>query len=380
MRVKDSIFWVAVCIITSIKVTAQRNTSTKIQKINLLDVYEIPHNLLFDSTTVGGLSGIDYDAANDRYYMICDDRSAINPARYYTASIKINQKKIDTVIFTGVNFLKDKQAQLYPNNKQDPKRTPDPEALRYNPHTQQMIWSSEGERIVNTKDTVLSNPTITVVQPNGRWIDTFSIPENLYMHFNEKGPRQNGVLEGMTFADNYTTLYTNVEEPLYEDGPKADLQPNKAYVRLYKFDVATKKNTAQYAYELDPVAYAPIIPTAFKVNGISDLLDLGNNQLLVIERSFSTGRLACTIKIFKVKLDEATNIIENPSLIQKNSFIPLKKQLLLNMDELGVFTDNIEGVTFGPILPNGHRTLIFVADNNFAAYQHTQFFLFEIIP
>lgn len=380
MRVKDSIFWVAVCIITSIKVTAQRNTSTKIQKINLLDVYEIPHNLLFDSTTVGGLSGIDYDAANDRYYMICDDRSAINPARYYTASIKINQKKIDTVIFTGVNFLKDKQAQLYPNNKQDPKRTPDPEALRYNPHTQQMIWSSEGERIVNTKDTVLSNPTITVVQPSGRWIDTFSIPENLYMHFNEKGPRQNAVLEGMTFADNYTTLYTNVEEPLYEDGPKADLQPNKAYVRLYKFDVATKKNTAQYAYELDPVAYAPIIPTAFKVNGISDLLDLGNNQLLVIERSFSTGRLACTIKIFKVKLDEATNIIENPSLIQNNSFIPLKKQLLLNMDELGVFTDNIEGVTFGPILPNGHRTLIFVADNNFAAYQHTQFFLFEIIP
>jgi hypothetical protein len=50
------------------------------------------------------------------------------------------------------------------------------------------------------------------------------------------------------------------------------------------------------------------------------------------------------------------------------------------MDDLGVFTDNIEGVTFGPVLPNGHPTLLFVADNNFAAYQRSQFFLFEIIP
>jgi hypothetical protein len=276
--------------------------------------------------------------------------------------------------------LKDEFAQVYPGSKQDRKRTPDPEALRYNPLTQQMIWSSEGERIVNAKDTVLNNPAITIIQPNGTWVDTFTLPPNLYMHASENGPRQNGVLEGMTFADNYQTLYVNVEEPLYEDGPKADLTPNKAFVRLYKFDVATQKNTAQYAYELDPVAYAPIIAGTFKVNGIPDMLDLGNGQLLIIERSFSTGRLACTIKVFTINVKGATNIINNPSLIQNNQFTPVKKQLLLNMDDLGVFTDNIEGVTFGPVLPNGHPTLLFVADNNFAAYQRSQFFLFEIIP
>jgi hypothetical protein len=48
------------------------------------------------------------------------------------------------------------------------------------------------------------------------------------------------------------------------------------------------------------------------------------------------------------------------------------------MDDLGIYTDNVEGMTLGPELPNGHKTLIFVADNNFSKDEITQFFLFEI--
>ncbi len=48
------------------------------------------------------------------------------------------------------------------------------------------------------------------------------------------------------------------------------------------------------------------------------------------------------------------------------------------MDDLGRYVDNIEGITFGPTLPNGHRTLIFVADNNFSPLQKTQLLLFEV--
>jgi len=58
----------------------------------------------------------------------------------------------------------------------------------------------------------------------------------------------------------------------------------------------------------------------------------------------------------------------------------VKKKLLLNMDDLKIYTDNIEGVTFGPTLSNGHRSLIFVSDNNFASFQKTQLLLFEILP
>ena len=67
------------------------------------------------------------------------------------------------------------------------------------------------------------------------------------------------------------------------------------------------------------------------------------------------------------------------TLKNNHSFIPAKKNLLLNMDDLGVYTDNIEGVTFGPVLPNGHKTLLFIADNNFAVVEKAQVLLFEVI-
>ena len=38
--------------------------------------------------------------------------------------------------------------------------------------------------------------------------------------------------------------------------------------------------------------------------------------------------------------------------------------------------DNVEGMTFGPRLRDGRRTLLLVSDNNFAATQFTQFLLF----
>jgi len=198
------------------------------------------------------------------------------------------------------------------------------------------------------------------------------------MHAYEKGPRRNGVLEGMSFADNYKTVYVNTEEPLYEDGPRADLTGNDAYIRIYKFDRATRNNIAQYAYQLSPVAFPPFPGTAFKINGVPDILSIGNNKLLVIERSFSTGRLPCTIKLFIADLAGATDIT-NITLKGNKEFIPASKKLLLNLDDLGIYTDNIEGVTFGPTLPNGRKTLLFIADNNFNVLEKTQVLLFEVV-
>jgi hypothetical protein len=359
---------------------AANEDGRSISQIKLISEYDIPHNFQYKGTTVGGLSGIDYDSKNDQYYLICDDRSAINAARFYTAKVFFSAEKIDSVAFVNVTTLLQQNGTPYPNSKQDPAHTPDPEALRYNAATGQMAWTSEGERIIRGKDTVLENPAITLISAGGRYIDTFLLPGNLLMHTTEKGPRQNGVLEGMSFADGFKTLYVNVEEPLYEDGPRADVVENNAWIRLYKFDTRTKKNTAQYAYKLDPIAYPAIPADKFKINGVPDILSIGNNQLIVLERSFSTGRIPCTVKIFLADLNGATNISSTPSLKETPPAKPVVKKLLLNMDALGVYVDNIEGITFGPLLPNGRRTLLLIADNNFEALEKTQFFLFEILP
>lgn len=373
-------FVLLICISCS---SLKKVTSTEdiaISQLKLLDVYDIPYNYQFNNTTVGGLSGIDYNSKTGDYYIICDDRSNINPARFYTAKINVAENLIDTVIFTNQVFLQNENKELYPNNKQDAKRVPDPEALRYNSRKNEFIWTSEGERIINTKDTILINPSINVIDEKGILRSSFVLPQNLIMQSIEKGPRQNGVLEGMTFAEKNKYLFVNLEEPLYEDGPRAEIFPNKALVRFYKFNVKTKKNIAQYAYELDPVAYKPTPSNGFIVNGIPDILYFRNNKILVIERSFSTGRLPCTIKIFIADFSNATDIRENKSLINNTQIIVAPKKLLLDLESLGIFVDNIEGVTFGPRLKNNHQTLLFIADNNFNPIQRSQVMLFEIIP
>jgi len=85
------------------------------------------------------------------YYLISDDRSTINAARFYTAKIFFLNNKIDSVVFVDVKNMLMPDGSVYPNSKQNLQQTPDPEAIRYNAVTKQLIWTSEGERIVRKK-------------------------------------------------------------------------------------------------------------------------------------------------------------------------------------------------------------------------------------
>ncbi len=359
---------------------ATLSTDSTIASLNFIGEYVIPHHLNFKETTIGGLSGIDYDSKNDVYFLISDDRSAINPVRFYTAKIILSTKGIDTVQFINVQWLLAPDSKPFPSAKQNPSNTPDPEAIRLNLKAQQLVWTSEGERIIKAGKNLTTNPEIIISSMDGKFVSAFPSTQNQLMQPIDKGPRQNGALEGITFGKDYRTLYACMEEPLYEDGPRADVIKTNSWVRLYQYDVETRNNIAQYAYPLEPVARPTILPNTFKVNGVSEILSVNDHQLLFVERSFSTGRLACTIKIFITDLGNAENIIANPSLIENPPVNYLTKKLILNTDDLGIYIDNVEGVTFGPTLPNGHRTLVFVTDNNFVPLEKTQLLLFEVIP
>jgi hypothetical protein len=349
-------------------------------QLKFIGQYIVPHNLPYNGTVTGGLSGIDYDPATGQYYLICDDRSALNPARFYTARLFFSDKSFDSVKFTAVTTLLQPNGNAYPDNKTNAALTPDPEALRYNAKKHCMVWSSEGERIVNEKDTILTNPGVYEITPTGQYIDSFVLPAQFRMQATENGPRRNGVFEGLGFTPGYKYMYVSLEEPRYEDGPRADVRDTTAYTRIIKYDNHTRQPIAQYAYKLEPVAFPANPANAFKVNGISDIMVLSDHKMLTIERSFSTGIRDCTIKVFVTDLRNATDISGVNSLQTDTRFKPATKTLLLDFVSLGKYIDNIEGVTFGPVLPNGHQSLVFVADNNFSAIEESQFFLFEIIP
>ncbi len=352
-----------------------------VTNLNFIGEYTIPHNKSFKETTIGGLSGIDYDRKKGLYYLLSDDRSRINPARFYTAKIYISQMGIDSVQFLDVLSLLQANGQSFPSIKENHALSIDPEGIRFNANTGQLIWTTEGDRIIiEGQQTLLTNPSINISNVHGQLEGTFPLPPSLVMQHIEKGPRQNGALEGIAFNKYFTKMYIAIEEPLYEDGPRADVIGDSFWTRIYQFDMGTKQNTAQYAYQLEAVAYPPSTKGAFKINGISEILFIANNQLLVVERSYSTGRLGCTVKVFIADFSNAQNEITVNSLKENPPVKPMKKRLLLNMDDLEILIDNVEGVTFGPDLPNGHKTLIFITDNNFQSFEKTQFLLFEVTP
>ncbi len=348
-----------------------------ITELSFLGEYIIPHNTQFKNTTIGGLSGIDYDKENNLFYIISDDWSLTNPARFYTAKISINKKGIDSIQFIDVKFFLQPDGTVYPNAKQNPYRTPDPESIRYNPVNKTLVWTTEGERFIEKDSLVLQDPSIRVITKDGQLLDSFPLPLQTHMYAEEKGLRRNGVFEGASFGDGFKSLYVNIEEPLYEDGPRAGRGDSTAWIRILKYDFNSKKPLRQYAYQVEPVVRDAVPANGFTINGVSEILEINKNKLLFVERSYSLGRTDCNIRVYTGDVSSASDIAGIKSL-KDAKYTPIKKELLFNMDSLGMYISNIEGVSFGPQLSNGNPTLIFVGDNNFRATEKTQFLLFEI--
>ena len=359
---------------SNLKQTAENKPTPSLKLINTL---EIPFNQTFQDTKVGGLSGIDYNAKQDLYYLICDDRSVFNDSRFYTAKIRLTKNKLENIHFQSVTTLKDETGKNYGNWNTSPTTACDPEDMRYNPKTNSLVWTSEGARVVTANNEILQSPSLNFMDLKGNFKFKAKLPANLEIQKKEKGPRNNGTLEGITFDFKYKNIYINIEEPLFEDGDQANTSKG-GLIRLYQFNAKTKKNIAQYGYQLEPIALEPNPKGAFAVNGVSAIQYYGKNQLLVVERSYSMGTRACTVKVFICDLKKATNVKDYGSLKNSN-FELVSKKLILNMDDLGIFIDNIEGLTFGPKLANGHPSIIFISDNNFSEMQKTQVLVFELL-
>jgi hypothetical protein len=351
-----------------------------ISGLKFINEYVVPNTFSFKGTIAGGLSSIDYDPASNLYYIVCDDRSERNPARFYTARIIISDKGIDSVQFVDAVTLLDKNGNPYPSTKIDPSHAPDPESMRYNRLKNELVWGSEGERIMTTEKTAIEDPAVYITALDGKLKDSFALPANMHMQMIEKGPRRNGVFEGLAFSGDYRYLYVSVEEPLYEDGPRAGSGDSTAWVRFIKFNTRTRKAVAQYAYQVDALPYVSDPPGAFRINGISDIMYAGKDKLLVMERGYVSGKGSNIIHVYMADMSHADDISAITSLDPAPTVKPISKKLLLNMEDLGRYIDNVEGLTFGPVLPNGHQSLIFVADNNFDTKEKTQFFLFEVLP
>ncbi|MDY7396251.1 esterase-like activity of phytase family protein [Aureibaculum sp. 2210JD6-5] len=353
------------CILLLVSVLANcKSAKTPLKgklQLKFLDEYIVPENIWIDSTLVGGLSGIDF--ANGKYYLVCDDAS--NP-RYYEANIKINNSKIDTIVFTNVIKFNDSSQYL------------DLEAIRYDKNSSQVFITSEGS--INYK----KDPSFFSVKPDGTISHFFEIPGALKATSLEK-PRNNGTLEGLSTSFDNKGYWIAMELPLEADGPEPTVTETKSPIRITYIDAKTRKPTRQFAYFLGKIDKTP--KRNFAVNGLTDLMEYEKNKFIVVERSYSSGlgKQGNTIKIFKMDASKTTNCLALDSL-KDFDFIPATKELLFDFESVKnqmtyKIIDNIEGITFGPTLANGNKSLLLVADNNFnkLGAQLNQFILLEIL-
>lgn len=321
----------------------------------------------FDGTVIGGLSGLSYDPDRDVYYIISDDRSAKNPARLYTARITQSDKGIDDVEFLSTHPLLDADGQPFPPldiDARPPVVPPDPEGIAFDVDRQRLYWSSEGER----NGEAIRDPSVRIADLDGRYLGEFALPPMLHMSDEETGPRRNRALEGLTLTPDGRQLWAAMEGPRYDDG-ELPTESEGALVRITQFDVETRTPTAQYAYRIDEVRSGPRGD-----NGLSELLAIGEDDFLVLERGYGTHVSAC---IYRASVGDAENVLNRPSL-RNGPVRTMTKTPLIDLTDTVDPLDNVEGITMGPSLPDGRRSLVLVSDDNFSAKQFTQFLAFAL--
>ena len=317
-----------------------------------------PYGTSFGGLQIGGLSALTYDAESDAFLALSDDRSP--QARFFTVRLDLSDGALSTgdQSFTGVQILANQAGQPFANGSIDPEEL----AIAGDGS---LYLSSEGDA------NALVAPFVGTFSAYGA--QTGSLPagaDYLPTANQSSGIRNNLAFEALTLSPDGRRLFVGTENALHQDGPAADLYTGSPS-RVVEYDTATGRAVREYTYRTEPVQDVPTPAGAFANNGLVESLALDDRgTLLALERSFSTGVPGNDIRLFIARPD--------PAGADASGRVPLRKELVLDFDGLGIALDNVEGMTFGPDLPDGRRTLVLVSDDNFSETQVTQFLAFAV--
>jgi len=353
----------------------------------------VPAGTIFNGTTIGGLSSLDYNTGTGRYLAVSDDRSTINPARFYGLSLDPGKfQRSSAPGHAGVSFKTVTTIQKPDGGAFEP-NTVDPEGLRFDSARNRIYWINEGRRSGDG----FQNPTVREMKMDGGHVRDFAVPERYHpsgsvagLAPDDRGVYNNLAFESLAISKDGKTLYAATENGLAQDSLPSSVS-NGSRSRILAFDISSGQSRAEYVYDVSPVAIAPVPAGLFATNGLTDFIAVGDRQFITIERSFATGAptpgmpvTSHTIRLFYADARNATDV-SNMDAIAGQNIRAVAKSLLLDLSDLkhddgtALALDNIEGITLGPRI-NDKETLILVSDNNFNNVQFTQFVALLIIP
>ena len=238
-----------------------------------------------------------------------------------------------------------------------------------------------------------------IANPDGG-VDASGNSLELYPSFNTSGRQANRGMEGLAITPDGRLLVGLMQNALIQDnGLNANTPPGRLGVnnRLLTYDVETNE-THEYVYVLDAINQG---------KGANEILAINAHEFLVLERDNRSlvptppnGPQTPNLKrIYKISLDTPglTDVSNVPSLpatgaeLAALGITPVTKTLFLDLLDPSyvvsatetvkdVLPEKIEGLAWGPDLPDGRHVLYVVSDNDLYPGLPTQIFAFAVDP
>lgn len=337
---------------------------------------------------LGGFgSGIAYTGEKNRYVVLPDrgpkDGATSYACRFHFVDINVDPKAAMKVQFQLIDtHLFQSEGKTFSGSFKDF----DPQ----NPEKSRRM-DPEGIRVSRQKTLYVSDeygPSLFEFDFSGKELKRFSVPDHYKPNkqsadpkmelppHNTKGRIPNRGFEGIAVSPSGNVLVAALQSPLIQDAiQNKDGIMEGHNVRFLKIDLSTGK-TSEFVYQLDAVH-----------NVISEILSLSDHQFLVIERDSKPGPDAKFKKIMLIETKEATDVstVEKlPALELPKSIQPTKKKVLIDLLDsqwklVGEkFPEKIEGICFGPSLPDGRILLLITSDNDFVETVDTWIMAFAI--
>jgi hypothetical protein len=331
---------------------------------------------------LGGLgSAIAYSGQGNRFVMVSDrgpaDGTVSFPCRMHLLDIVVTSEGRPEVkaSLRDTVLLKDEEGRPFLGMASAFDPAHPAASLRLDP---------EGVRVGRDGSIFISDeygPYLYQFAANGKRLRSIRIPDKFRivhprakeedeLKANKSGRVPNKGMEGLALTPDGRKLVAALQAPLIQDGGRAG---TNCY--LVEIDLATGASR-ELLYPLEKSGL-----------GLSEILAVNDHEFLVIERDGLHGKEARHKKIVRIDITKATDISTQGSLPAKGlpqGVVPVKKQLFLDLldPRHGLagsdFPGKLEGLAFGPNLPDGRRLLIVSSDNDFKAEQPTWIYAFAI--
>jgi hypothetical protein len=334
----------------------------KAVELEFLSQVSLLHKTKYKKTIVGGLSGLFFDASKQILFAVSDDRGNLNEPRIYQFQVSIsgNEMKLDLkdVIILSVNRSESAHQSTKSSSRLFSKVL-DLEGISVTPWGD-FLLINEGD--MNRKPRVF--PQVFSAKSDGTIAKSFEVPDAFLPELTgeqKKGVRNNLAFEGLAVHPNNKEWLVSTEGSLKQDADK--------FIRWIKYSTSEAwvlKPQNEYRYPVETSAGG----LEFQ-KGISELHFINDQEVLVLERAvqLGPGGLGFAVQIYRTDLSQTG---KEHTLTRK----PVLDLATLK-DKIGKL-ENFEGMTIGPRLSDGRRSLILVSDDNFMRDQRTQFLLFAI--